>query len=66
MSLIESGTTNTLKISYDDFESLPTGTYRATFQFPGLSYQVEKEEIQQQNGRIWLGALQLTSEVRIE
>ena len=56
MSVIQSGEFKQLSITYDHFDSMPPGSYQAFFYFSGLSYyQVEKEDVNQSEGRIWLG-----------
>ena len=65
-SLLEQGTSDTLSILYTHFQSVPYGRYAAFFTFPGLSYQVDWEDLDQANGRIWLGEIQLSSEVEID
>jgi hypothetical protein len=53
-------------LTYNDFENVTPGTYKATFGFPGLSYQVSKDELQQNDARIWLGELNLAKDIIIE
>lgn len=38
----------------------------ASFQFPGLTHQLTKNDIQQSDGRIWLGKLNMTKYITIE
>ena len=66
LSLIRSNESKTITIRYDSFEIVTTGQYKATFTFPGLGGQVEKEDIQQDGGRIWLGKLDISKNVMIE
>ena len=66
MSLLESNSSVTLAIEYDHFELVPPGTYLARFRFPGLGYQVERDQLAQRHGQIWLGELQLNKEVVVE
>lgn len=66
LSLIESNETKIITITYDSFENVLPGQYKATFDFPGLSHQVDKEDIQQNNGRIWLGELNVIKVITIE
>jgi len=64
MSLIRSQEKKTIWINYTNFDSLPAGQYRLYFRFPGLSH-VEKADLVQQNGRIWLGELDLSQNYQI-
>jgi hypothetical protein len=66
LSLISGNETKTISIVYNDFDFLPTGDYTALFNYPGLSHQIEKEELQQANGRIWLGELNNIKMIDIE
>ena len=66
LSLIKSNESKIIKLTYDSFENVIQGQYKATFEFPGLSHQIDKEEIQQDNGRIWLGELNITKDITIE
>lgn len=66
LSLIGSNETKVITLKYDKFEQVNPGEYKASFEFPGLCYQVGKEDIQQGNGRIWLGQINLTKDINIE
>jgi len=66
LSLIKSNESKIITITYDSFENVLSGQYKATFEFPGLSHQVGKDDIQQNNGKIWLGELNLTKDITIE
>ncbi len=66
LSIINGNESKNITIIYDNFEDVPKGQYKATFEFPGLSSQVDKEDIQQDNGRIWLGKLNMMKEIAIE
>ena len=66
MSLLEGGSSVTITIEYNSFETLSPGTYQAMFQFPGLGYQVERNELAKQHGQIWLGKLHLHSELVVD
>lgn len=55
-----------LSIVYDDFDNIPSGEFDAGFTFPGLGYQVNRKDIQQEHGRIWLGELHLEKQIVIE
>ena len=66
LSLIPSGSTKKVELVYERFQELAPGNYTASFQFPGLSYQVVREEIEQEEGRIWLGMLNLKVRFNVE
>lgn len=66
MSLLEGGSSVSLTIAYDQFGELQPGTYSAFFTFPGMHYQVELENLDQQDGRIWMGDLEMSGQVVVE
>ena len=66
LSIINGNENKVVTIIYDNFDDVPKGQYKATFEFPGLSFQVEKKDIVQDNGQIWLGKLNLRKEITIE
>lgn len=65
LSVIKSNETKIITLTYDSFENVTPGEYKATFSFPGLSH-VNKEDIQQNNGKIWLGELDVNKDITIE
>jgi hypothetical protein len=64
LSVIASHERKTIWIDYTNFDPVPEGQYKLHFSFPGLSH-VEKEDLVQRNGRIWLGDLDLSREFQI-
>jgi hypothetical protein len=66
LSEINSNETKTISITYNSFGNIPVGQYTTIFEYPGLRYQVDKDELLQDNGRIWLGELHTTKLIDIE
>lgn len=66
LSIINGNESKTITINYDSFEQVPSGEYNATFEFPGLRYQVEKDDLVQNNGQIWLGEINMIKNITIE
>lgn len=66
LSVINGNEDKFITITYDNFDILTVGEFEAIFNFPGLSYQVEKEDLQQCNGRIWLGTLHINKNIQIQ
>lgn len=64
LSLIRSGESKTIWINYTNFDQLSAGQYKLYFRFPGLS-KVDKSELVQRKGRIWLGELDLSQDIQI-
>jgi len=66
LSIINKNESKTIIITYDNFEVVTSGRYKATFEYPGLCYQVDKKDLRQDNGQIWLGNLNMIKEITIE
>ncbi len=66
MSLLESDSSVVLTISYEQFDEVPSGSYTAYFEFPGPHSVESREDLDQENGRIWLGDLDLYAQVVIQ
>ena len=66
MSLLESDSSVILTIAYAEFDVLSPGNYTAHFEFPGPNRVENREDLDQENGRIWLGDIDLYSEVVVE
>jgi len=66
LSEIESGETVSLSIEYRGFDEFPAGDYTAWFRFPGLSGQVQKKDLVQTGGRIWLGDLDVSVSLTLD
>lgn len=63
ISLLKSKEFMTFSIIYDNYDEVPAGEYRAIFQYRGLTHQVSKKDLQQDDGRIWLGTIMATKDV---
>ncbi len=66
LSIIESNQSKTIILNYNNFEEVVPGKYKATFTYPGLSFQVEKKDVLQGNGQIWLGKLLMIKDITLE
>ncbi|MEA3460290.1 MAG: hypothetical protein U9R49_00335 [Bacteroidota bacterium] len=66
MSLLKSDSTVRLSFAYDRFDTVPTGNYVALFEFAAPTFNIEREDLEQPDGRIWLGEQYLTSEEVVE
>lgn len=64
LSLIRSGETKTINIQYTNFDPVIAGDYKLYFRFPGLG-RVEKSKLIQQNGRVWLGELDISQDITL-
>ena len=66
LSLLKQGESKTITIVYPDFDELPVGSYYATFTLPGGGFPENRGDIWYNNGRIWLGDLQVARIVQID
>lgn len=66
LSELKSGASKEFTISYTLSNSIPAGEYKASFEFPGLSYQVKIDELHQGTGRIFLGDLSFRRKFTIQ
>jgi hypothetical protein len=55
LSELKSGDSKQFTINYTISKAINPGVYDTTFEFPGLAYQVPKDQLYQGNSRIWLG-----------
>jgi hypothetical protein len=66
LSLLKSGESRQFTINYTLKNPILPGQYITTFTYPGLAYQVTKDQLYQGNNRIWLGGIQLTKKLVIQ
>jgi len=59
LSELKSGDSKQFIINYTINNPINPGEYDTSFEFPGLSYQVTKDQLYQGDSRIWLGGIQL-------
>jgi len=55
LSELKSGDSKQFTIIYTINKAIKPGEYDTTFEFPGLAYQVTKDQLYQGNCRVWLG-----------
>jgi len=66
LSHLKSGESRTFSISYNISTPINPGEYKATFVFPGLAYQILKDDLFQDTGRIWLGDVTINKSITIK
>lgn len=66
LSIIKGNESKTITITYNNFEEVVPGEYKATFEYPGLSHQVDKKDFVQDDGQIWLGDINMRKDITIE
>lgn len=59
LSELKSGDSKEFTINYTLNNQINAGEYYATFSFPGLAYQVAKDQLWQGTSRIWLGDIKM-------
>jgi hypothetical protein len=62
-TLLQSNKSKQITIEYPTFNKIPSGRVKAYFVYPGISFQISRKEVQQENGRIWLGQLPVEKEI---
>ncbi len=65
LSTIRSGESMSFNINYPLDTPVNSGEYRLLFEFPGLAYQISKDNLFLGNDRIWLGDITLRSNITI-
>lgn len=66
LTLLKSGDSKQFSINYTIDSPLTAGNYIAYFHFPGLTFQIAKDDLFQDNGRIWLGEVTGTKRLTIQ
>ncbi len=67
LSIIKGNESKVITISYNNFEQVAPGNYKSDFEYPGLSYQVEKkEDLVQDSGLVWLGDINMRKDFKIK
>ncbi len=66
LSLLKSGDSRQFTFNYTIDSPLSPGEYKVSYEFPGLSNQVTKDQLYQDNKRIWLGDIQLTKIMTVQ
>ena len=66
LSQLKSGDSKQFTINYTINNPLNPGVYDATFTFPGLEFQVAKDQLYQGTDRIWLGGVEGTRKITVQ
>ncbi len=66
LSVIKSGVSRQFIINYPLDTSLSPGAYHASFEFPGLYFQITHDQLYQNSDRIWLGDIQVNKNINVE
>jgi hypothetical protein len=66
LSELKSGDSKQFTINYTINNPINPGEYDTVFEFPGLAYQVTKDQLYQVNSRIWLGDISLNKRITIK
>jgi hypothetical protein len=66
LSRIAKGEIRTFVINYPLDSPLGQGEYRVSFEYPGLHYQISKDDLVQGTGRIWLGSLEAAVNIVVD
>jgi len=66
LTQLRAGESRQFTINYTVTTTLIPGEYKAIFQFPGLEFQIKKEQLYQPEGRIWLGNIEAAKKILIQ
>lgn len=66
LSVLKSGESISFTIKYPMEKGIDPGEYNLLFEFPGLAYQVSREDLFQGSGRIWLGDITIKDRITIQ
>jgi hypothetical protein len=66
LSELKSGDSRQFTVNYSITSPINPGDYNASFEFPGLTYGVTKDQLFQSNNRIWIGDIRLTKKITIQ
>lgn len=66
LSVLKSGDSRQFTINYTPSTPINPGEYHASFEFPGLYFQISKDQLYQNGDRIWLGDIQVNKEIVID
>jgi hypothetical protein len=66
LSQLKAGESKQCTINYTVKSILIPGEYRASFQFPGLEFQISEEQLYRPEGRIWLGNIEAAKKILIQ
>ena len=66
LSVLKSGDSISFTINYPIEAPINPGEYNLSFEFPGLAYQVTKDQLLQGKNRIWLGDINLRGKIKVQ
>jgi hypothetical protein len=66
LSVLKSGDSRQFTINYTPSAPIKLGEYHASFEFPGMHFQIPKDQLYQNSDRIWLGDIQVNKEITID
>lgn len=66
LSILKSGESRQFTINYSITTPIDPGQYNAFFEFPGLEFQVSKDQLFHESSRIWLGDVPAYKRISIQ
>lgn len=66
LSILKSGDSRQFTINYTPGAQIIPGEYHVSFEFPGMYFQIPKDQLYQNSNRIWLGDIQVNKEITID
>ena len=65
LSVLRSGASRQFTFNYTVDLPFASGIYKVSYEFPGLSHQISRDQLYQSNKRIWLGDILMTKRMTI-
>lgn len=65
LSELEPGESRQFTLKFSLLSTLNPGIYQVSYEFPGLTRQISKDQLYQDNKRIWLGDITMTSTITV-
>ncbi len=66
LSVLKSGESRQFTIYYTPDTPVKPGEYQASFEFPGMYFQISKDQLYQNGDRIWLGDIRVNKKIAID
>lgn len=66
LSKLNSNETKTFGFTYPLDSPIDPGEYNVTFDYPGLLFQISKDQLNQDNARVWLGKIKSSIKIVID
>ena len=66
LSELKPGDSRQFTLNFSLLSTLNPGVYRVSYEFPGLTHQISKDQLYQNDKRIWLGDVNMISTITVK